>query len=296
MNLPRILFLGMNGVFSRIPFLTLLEAGISPAALVIPPPPGVRVAFRKLRYPPPARGHSTQEKNLLQLAAGAEVPIFEVGNLHDPGALEYVRRLNIDWLVTACFPAILPPAWLSLPQKAPLNLHPSMLPAYRGPAPLFWQFRNGEQNTGISLHRMTEQADAGPLFAQAHVPFPAGIREIEADRLTAAAGAGLLVNLLREPETFQPVPQPLTGASYYGRPEARHRDLDTRWQARRAFNFIRGAREWGNFSIRGPGFTLAVVDALAFDEGVQPGTTPHRTDENHVRVPFADGWLTAQLA
>ncbi len=98
--------------------------------------------------------------------------------------------------MVACFSFVLPPALLQAPRLGCYNLHPSLLPGYRGPAPLFWQRRLGEEQTGVTLHRMTPAVDAGEIVAQVGVPLPDGSSAAQADALTAQVGAGLMLHML----------------------------------------------------------------------------------------------------
>ncbi len=268
----RILFLAMNGNFSSPPLCALLENGYRPRGLIIPPPPGMRMGFRRLPYPV-GQGQALP----LQIAAAHEVPIYEIGDLHHPEALALLEGL--DLIITACFPKILPPRWLAAPRLGAINLHPSLLPAYRGPYPLFWQFRAGEQNTGITLHFMDAAPDTGDILAQQRVPFPDGLTGPEADTLTAEAGASLLLQLIADPENIPRTPQPQGGATYQGVPTPEDLHIPANWTARRAFNFIRGAGEWAPFMVADG---RAISGALEYCEGDTPSGTPDW-------IPFANG-------
>ncbi len=85
----------------------------------------------------------------------------------DPTALnEAIRRTEAELLLSVGFPLHLPPAVLKQTRFGGLNVHPSLLPKYRGPSPVFWQIASGETRSGLSLHRMTEEIDAGPILWQ----------------------------------------------------------------------------------------------------------------------------------
>ncbi len=281
----KLIFLGMNGAFSVPPFRALLSAGLKPAALVIPAPVGMGRQFGRLEFPPPRSTMAGGGLNLLELAARHEIPIYEVGSLKNDRALEWVRTAGKDLLVTACFPRLLPPEWLDAPRLGALNLHPSLLPAYRGPQPLFWQFRAGEQDTGVSLHFMDAGADTGDIVAQARVHFQDGIGEPEAERLTGEAGAGLLLEALDEPERMPRRPQPEAGASRQPEPSRQDLRIPSTWSARRAFNFMRGAQAWGPFEVQQANAWVRVAEAQAFQHGP---AEPQRQPE------LGGGWLRFQ--
>ena len=259
----RIVFLGMQGDFSLVPpRRALLVAGRPEAAA--------------------------------DFAGSHGVPVLEVGDLSDPAALAALDRLAPSLVCAACFPRLLPRPWLERPALGCLNIHPSLLSAYRGPAPLFWQFRAGEERTGVTLHLMDEGTDTGDIVAQAEVPFRDGIDGAEADRLMAEAGARLLLEALALP-ALPRRPQPHEGASAQPRPSPADRRIPTTWSARRAFNFIRGAANWGPFKVIAGGERLHVHETTAFAADEVLGVPVSRTGRE-VRVQFNPGVVRLEAA
>jgi methionyl-tRNA formyltransferase len=283
-----IVFLGMRGAFTHVPFEALLRAGFSVSGLIIPsssPAADVR------ELPPPALPMAPVDPVSLAHAAG--VPVLEVGRLRSRASLQALDALRPDLICVACFPRLLPAEWLARPALGCLNLHPSLLPAYRGPEPLFWQFREGETGTGVSLHFLDEGVDTGDLVAQAEVPFPDGIEAAEADRLTAGAGARLLVEALSRPE-LTGRPQPAEGASYFPRPTAEDLVVPTTWPARRAYNFIRGAAGWGPFEVTGPRGRWRARTALRVTH--EPSGRHFPSGPDSAWVAFTPGMVELRLA
>lgn len=290
------IILALDSPFSRPVFQTLIEAEHPPAALILPNPDRA-APLAPLHPHPPTPLHSSlpfplisPAPSLSTLASLHTIPLFTLGNLRHPDALAALRAYEPDFLITACFPRLLPPEMLAIPRIACLNLHPSLLPAYRGPEPLFWQFYYGETHTGVTLHWMDENADTGDLLAQAEVPFPDGISLSDAETLTARAGGELLCRALSHPEQLPRTPQPQQGASYHPRPTSDALVIPTTWPARRAYNFLRAARAWGPFEIthHGSGKRLRVREAVAFESGAG-AVTPRQTGEGGVWVQFTDG-------
>lgn len=285
----RIVFMGMPCEFSRIIFRALSDAGLLIVGLIIPSP---HPAARTTRWQPPPSGVVLWPKTLTSAAHARNVPVLEVGPLRSPESLAALETLEPDLICAACFPRLLPPAWLAHPRMGCLNLHPSLLPAYRGPEPLFWQFQAGERRTGITLHFMDAGADTGDIVAQAPVPVADGIRGAEAERLMAEAGAQLLLEALSKP-ALPRQPQPASGASYAPRPTAADLVITADWEARRAFNFIRGAREWGPFEVRMAARRYHVSDAEAI--AARASALPPSNDLA-VSLPFAFGAVRLRLA
>lgn len=199
----RILFMGMQGQFSFPPFRGLVESGRKPLALVTPPPPGMPSPFRRLDYPL----ITENEENVYRLANEHGIPIFEIRRLNAPDVLDWLYSLQLDLIVVACFNRLLPNSWLDAPRLGCINLHPSLLPAYRGPAPLEEQLANGETTTGITLHFMDESADSGDIIVQQPLPVPAGADLLSLERRTAAVGAALLLKILEKPDDIPRRPQ-----------------------------------------------------------------------------------------
>ncbi len=246
----RTVFFGMTGRLSVPPLEALLRVGADVQAVVTPAvlptgPPLRRVdplprASLPLLTPAP-------RQNILHLAWARQIPVWAVSSLTAPPVLDLLASLRPDLIVTACFPFYFPPDLLGLPRLGCLNLHPSPLPAYRGPAPLFWMARRGEAQAGVTLHFMNDRLDAGDIVAQTTFPWPEGAVQAELENLCGQKGAHLLESaygLLKRGEPLPRYPQDETQASTYPWPAGSDLEASTDWPARRVFQFLRGANEW----------------------------------------------------
>ncbi len=244
----RVLFLGTAGAFSVPPLVALLGAGIAVSAVVMPSTRGpdaapvIKTAPERRSLP---MAHAFTERTIAQIAWEQHLPVVEVGRLSRQDALDTLAAFQADALCVACFPQRIPRPLLDLPLGA-LNLHPSLLPAYRGPAPGFWVLRNGERVTGATVHLMNERFDAGDILLQAAFEIPEGISSAALEQRCAEVGAPLMVRALRMLATgaAQPIPQDESQASYYSWPREEDFVVTTTRPARWAFNFIRGAASW----------------------------------------------------
>jgi methionyl-tRNA formyltransferase len=278
--------LGHDGLFTRAALARLLAAGARVAGLVVwagrPEAPGLRALA------PPGRSLAVRgSASAVALAWQHGLDVLEIGRLDDARGLLAVRAQDADVLLSACFPRRLPPAWLALPRRGSLNLHPSLLPAHRGPAPLFWQLREGAEALGVSIHLMDEGLDTGPLVAQAQVVPPDDADADALDALLAARGAELVLEALAASE-ISARPQPADGASRDPWPSGRDLVVPVAWSARRAFRFVRGAKGYGPFTIETGGARLQVRDAVAYAAGTRAGAAFERR-AGLLCVAFADG-------
>ncbi len=304
----RILYLGLGGVYSLLPLERLLAAPERAAVVGVLVPgemgdPGVQ----QLQPAPASPAElplltSPVQPSIIDLAWRHDIPVYALSRPESPAALALLEARQPDLVCVACWPGRLPRPWLTGPRDGALNLHPSLLPAYRGPEPLFWQFRAGEQATGVTVHRMTEALDAGDIVAQARSPLPDGIRGVEADGQLAGVAADLLVDLLARP-VWAPRPQPAVGASYQPRPGVADRRFSVDWPARRAFNFVRGADAWAPFALEAGEARFAVADALAWAPNARLGRRAGRSAGPTYRrqgrvldVQFVDGVVQFRLA
>jgi len=249
----RVAFFGMTGQFSVPPLERLLAAGVDVCAVVVPAAQLQAAADPRRMEPAPASASglplvdSYVAPNIIHLAWQHNIPVWQVGSLANRPTLALLESLRPRLIAVACFTLIFPPPLLQLPPHGCLNLHPSLLPAYRGPAPLFWIARNNEPDAGVTLHFLDEALDAGDIVAQTSVGRLDGITGAELEQRCAQAGADLLLEAVRQLERGQALPrhsQPEAGASYFPWPCESDFEIPTDWPARRAFNFLRGAEGW----------------------------------------------------
>lgn len=296
----------MLGTLTRRPLAALLADGIELCGLVLPAeivPPFELVdngrsttALTPIRPQPPALNllPAGPVTSPLALAAAYGVPAFAVRQLAAPETMAALAALQPDLICVSCFPHRLPPAILELPRLGCLNVHPSLLPRFRGPAPLFWALRAGVAETGVSVHFMDEKFDTGDVALQRPFPLPDGIAHHELETHLAQIGATLLVEAVSKiaTGTLPRQPQP---PGFTSDPWPREADfvLDAGWSARHAFNFMRGTANWERpYAIQVGGRTVWLATAVDFLPDVsQP--EPIRFSEGFALVQFTPGVLRA---
>lgn len=309
-SLPRVVFFGTYGELSLRPLAALLDEGFPIGAVVVPRPRDPSPESQALwpqsvvrRLEPASLLHglplldAPAAANIVHLAWEHDIPVLEVGSLRDPACRAALQAFRPEVLCVSCFPQILPASLLEGPRWGGLNLHPSLLPAYRGPAPLFWHFRNGEIQAGVTVHIMDPEADSGDILLQESFPIPEGITGAALTRACADRGARLMVEALRgvSARTLAARQQP-GGGSYYSWPRPMDFEAPVTRSARWAFNFIRGVSAWGAVTIPVDGQRLVVREALDYTETGTLGGSCVRSDGRGARVQFTPGILEVRLA
>jgi len=156
------------------------------------------------------RGLQLRPSAVKQCALAHGLTVLQPARLNDPGLLDSLQRLKADVFVVVAF-RILPPQVFSIPPRGTINIHASLLPKYRGAAPMQWALINGETETGVTTFLINEKVDSGEILLQRRTPIgpEETLGELH-DRL-ARLGAELLIETLRQFQQGTLVPQPQTG-------------------------------------------------------------------------------------
>lgn len=164
---------------------------------------------------PKGRELALQPTPVKQAALEAGIPVDQPAKARDPGFLERLRALAPDLIVVAAYGQLLPQSLLDIPRHGCLNVHTSLLPAYRGAAPIQWALADGLRETGVTLMRMDAGLDTGPIVTTATTPIgDDDTGQSLHDRL-ADLGGDLLVRSLPDylAGRLPPRPQPAEGVS-----------------------------------------------------------------------------------
>jgi len=187
-------------------------------------------------------GHETQWfRSVPKLAAEHSLPIFTPDSLKDPGWVDTIRTLQPDLILSMYYRNMIPTRLLDLAPLGAFNMHGSYLPRYRGRAPLNWAIINGEDHTGVSLHVMVKEADAGDVVDQEKVligPEESVATVIPRVREAAVAVLGRQLDGLlagQAPRT----PQNHALATYFGKRTPEDGRIDWTKPAHEVFNLVR---------------------------------------------------------
>lgn len=278
----RIVFMGTPDF--AVPALEALHQSRHEVAAVVTRPDRPKGRGRKL-MPPPVK--------VTAQALGYEVA--QPGCIHQPECLSFLATLKPDLFVVIAFGRLLKPHHFAIPSQGVINVHASLLPRYRGPAPIQWSIINGDQETGVTTMMMVEELDAGDILLQARTPI--GKNETAAslhDRL-ATMGAALLVDTLDRlaDNALQPVAQDPALVTYA--PKLRKKDGRIQWdQPTSAIDaFVRGMTPWpGAFTFLGDTrLKIFKVQPALLPQPAPPGTVLAGFS-NEIRVATGDGALT----
>ncbi|KLU61021.1 methionyl-tRNA formyltransferase [Peptococcaceae bacterium CEB3] len=194
---------------------------------------------------PAGRGRQMKASAVKTAALALGLPVFQPERVKTPEAVAQLGRLAPECIVVVAYGQILSPEILALPPRGCVNVHASLLPDYRGAAPIQWAVIRGERVTGITTMLMNEGLDTGDTLLRAEYPLSAETTGGEAHEALARLGARLLLKTLTSLEagTLQPVPQ--SGQGSYA-PLLTRKDEKIDWEAGSwaIHNLIRGLNPW----------------------------------------------------
>ena len=191
---------------------------------------------------PAGRGLELRESPVKTLAKQEMIPVFQPEKARDPGFISEIRALAPEISVVIAYGQILTREVLELPERGSINAHASLLPELRGAAPINWAIIRGHEKTGVTVMRMVEKMDAGPIILQ--VEEPIGPDETASDlwmRLSELS-AELLIETLTLIANDQAAEQPQDDSRATYAPRIKREDARVDWNsdARTICNFIRG--------------------------------------------------------
>jgi methionyl-tRNA formyltransferase len=293
----RIVMMG-TGAFALPTFKHLLHAGEDIPLLVTRPVP-----------PPTGRKKETLQPNPMRdFAESQGIPILAPHTTRDPAVLEQLRTLAADLLVVCDFGEILASEVLATARLGGINLHASLLPRYRGAAPINWAILRGEQETGVSVLHMTPQLDGGPVLAVQRTPIDPHETAADLEPRLAALGTSAVdhaIKLLANWDGHSPLGEPQDPSRVTTARRLRKSDGNVRWtrSPTRIHNQLRALQPWpGVFThwLRPDGSALRLildrvtpVDASLVQATGQPGEIVS-VGANHLWVAAGGGLLAIE--
>lgn len=243
---------------------------------------------------PKGRGHEVAMSDVKKVALEAGLPVYQPEKIKQTECVEYLRQFNADMIVVAAFGQILNKPILEMAPYGCINVHASLLPKYRGAAPIQWSIIDGEDKTGITIMRMDEGLDTGDMVF---------VKEIEItdeetggslhDKLAQAGGPVLLeaMKLIEEGKAVY-TPQGEATSHYASMLKKEMGKLDFTRPAKELELLVRGLTPWpGAFTfLDGKMLKIGACKAVECDEDAMPGC-PVMLDKNGFAIKAGDGAL-----
>ena len=251
---------------------------------------------------PAGRGHKLQASPVKQYALEQGLTLMQPEKLKDPGFISALRALDADLQIVVAF-RMLPEVVWSMPPRGTFNLHASLLPQYRGAAPINWAIINGETKTGITTFFLKHEIDTGEIIDQVETPIlDSDNFETVYDRL-AALGAQLVTKTVDAiiDGSVRSVPQDDIAAGTELRPAPKIFKetcrIDWTMPAKRIHDFVRGLSPlpaaWTELHEEGKDPVVVKVAQTAFEPAAHglPCGTVVTDNKRHLKVAVADGYV-----
>ncbi len=239
---------------------------------------------------PDAPGEPLWFPSVAQLAKDFSIPVIATEAGNDPQVLDALQKMQPDLIFSFYYRKMIPPLILDVPHLGSFNMHGSLLPRYRGRAPINWVLVHGEAETGVTLHHMVQSADAGAIVDQETIPIgPADTAFDLTHKLSETAVRVLRRQLPALKEGRAPAwPQDEAKAAYFGGRTAKDSHIDWRQTAWQIHNLIRAVP----YPYFPPAFTghkgkkLEVrANLLPEDRCLENGARPGQV------IAKGDGWI-----
>lgn len=223
---------------------------------------------------PAGRGNALASPVTITWARAQGIPTLQPVKVRSGAFPEQIEALGLDVAVVVAYGRILTPRLLAAPRRGCINVHGSLLPRWRGAAPIQWSVLSGDAESGVCTMQMDEGLDTGAVLLRAATPI--GPRETAGqlyERL-AALGADLAVRTLAELDTLTPVPQPEAGVTYARMLEKADGRLDLTRDAAALDAQVRGLSPWPGAYASFRGEPLKILEAEPVDAAPagDPGT------------------------
>ncbi len=247
---------------------------------------------------PAGRGQKLGESAIKQYAVENNLPVLQPKNLKDPQFLEELKALQPDLQVVVAF-RMLPEAVWNMPPKGTLNLHASLLPQYRGAAPINWVIINGEKESGVTTFFLKHEIDTGDILFTEKITLTGHETAGELHDRLMNKGAGLLVKTVKAVESGRynehPQSQLAEGMELRHAPKIFKEDGNIIWSktAEQVYNLIRGLSPTpaAYTTLNGKTFKIYSADYVNTEPGIQPGgfLTDNKT---YLKFAALDGFVS----
>jgi methionyl-tRNA formyltransferase len=245
---------------------------------------------------PKGRGLKLQASSVKEVAQRENLPVLQPERARDENFIKQLTALQPELIAVAAYGQILPKAILELPRFGCLNVHTSLLPKYRGAAPIQHAILNGDSETGVTIMKMDAGLDTGDILAQERTPINAKDNSQTLNDRLAEIGANLLVRTIPDfiSGEIQPRPQPAEGVTYAAKIKKQDGEIDWAQPAQVVWNRVRAMMPWpGAFThLSEPPHSqlLKIWEAESAERSGQPGTVL-QAEKNGIVIGCGSGAL-----
>jgi methionyl-tRNA formyltransferase len=240
-------------------------------------------------------------RSCAQLAALHGVPVH-AGDRVDAGSTATIAALKPAVIYSFSYRHLIPESVLALAPLGAFNLHPALLPAYRGRAPVNWMLVNGEREAGVTLHYMVARADAGDIVATRAVAIEDSDTALTLYRKLVPLGVELITEM--HPKIVAGVAprrkMDISKGSYFGRRKPEDGRIDWRWPARRIFNLVRAVTHPypGAFCFVGGRKLMVWETKIGAETGSlgEPGRVVRETADGALEIAAGEGIVVLKIA
>ena len=241
---------------------------------------------------PVGRGKKIKLSPVKEKAIAANIPVLQPEKAKDPGFIEELKEFQADIFVVAAYGKILPEAVLNLPPYGCVNVHGSLLPKYRGAAPIQWAIINGEEKTGVTIMQMNKGMDTGDMILKRELPIQQSDTGGSLYDKMAALGAEALLSALQSIEegAFVREKQDDSMATYAPMLTKETGHIDWSRNSKDIVNLIRGLNPWPAAYTLYEGEPLKIWEGEALSQKAQgaPGQILN-TNKNGILTATGDG-------
>lgn len=210
-----------------------------------------------------------------------------------------LERFKADLFVVIGYGRILPPDIIDIPKYYSINIHPSLLPKYRGAAPINWAIINGERETGVTIFKLSSKMDAGEIILQRRIEINPDDTNLTLDKRLSEIGADMLIEALKKIEDNQIDFKPQDDRLATYAPKLKKEDglIDWSKDSKRIYNLIRGTQGWpGAFTFykgkRLKIFKVEIVDREECKERIVPGEVVDIKKDDGIIIKTGRGYLS----
>jgi methionyl-tRNA formyltransferase len=246
---------------------------------------------------PAGRGKQSHSSLVRAVGSRREIPVVAPEKVRDPAFLEILKQWNPKIIVVVAYGRILPKSILDLAPYGCLNVHYSLLPKYRGAAPVAWTIINGDQQAGVTTMRLVEKMDAGPIYLQHAIAVAPEETTASLQAKLAPLGGRLMLETIQKLKegSLEAKPQDETAATLAPMLKKEDGAIDWRLEANQIERRIRGLTPWPSAYTQRHGKLLKIHRArlIAGRDGADPGEVV-RADSHGLWVATGTGILSLE--